>query len=623
MENREDYIFRGWIQYFGRNPGGLAVDWFEYKHNLYFLSHAHRDHFSFKDDGEYFGLLEPDFIKGLKKRPHAKIYCTEITQNIIRNLHDATDDLIDELEKHFVVLEPYETREIRFMDSRGNLTEDRMNVTTIPANHIPGAVMFLFDDGKKRALYTGDFRYDVREENSEMETLKKFVEDYKDVMIDYLYVDITCLDIGKLYHPDQNKLPTRQESKDMVCKLIEEMKPKNVHIDADLLGAEDMVKAVARFSNNTAEEILSRLEVDCPKKQLYEYTLKGLGKPTIDSTPRKTNVSIFHKAIFDDKRRRHCDHETMKVRATLMRIFRNEEYSYSNRKTWKNYSSEHGGYWQILYSHHSSDAEIRGFLSRLQYKEVIPISKPIRRYLEGVSYSDHEHSNIRRSLYSSLDESDWRPKVLWFLRDSCDLRVGGEFEVTVKCFNSYDEVVLNVHQNVNTNIKYHFIIVPCPRENRIDMNRLIYDIIRKLRRRGTYLLFYSTTDNFSNIWQREIESFTNDDVFYINLSKVKEYIESENQIYLGTQILMETMKNLNRNREKVVLARDWPMPYEFSERRKEYEIESQRHAKPESQEVEMKDNENISNEVDNAEEGLQKKEEPLSQEVEMIEPQIK
>ena len=40
--------------------------------------------------------------------------------------------------------------------------------------------MFLFDDGEKRALYTGDFRYDIREDNDDMRALKNFVETYEE-----------------------------------------------------------------------------------------------------------------------------------------------------------------------------------------------------------------------------------------------------------------------------------------------------------------------------------------------------------------------------------------------------------------------------------------------------------
>lgn len=36
--------------------------------------------------------------------------------------------------------------------------EKKLSVTTVPAGHCPGSVMFLFEQNDKKILYTGDFR---------------------------------------------------------------------------------------------------------------------------------------------------------------------------------------------------------------------------------------------------------------------------------------------------------------------------------------------------------------------------------------------------------------------------------------------------------------------------------
>ena len=404
---KEDYIFKGSIEHFGDKAGGIHVDWFDFRDfkNQYFLSHAHTDHYSFKDYTRVIGLLSEEFIQKLKERPQVKIYCTAITKEIITNCH-SKNRILKEVEDHFELLDNNETK-INLLNHDG---EPSITVTTIPANHIPGAVMFLFDDGEKRALYTGDFRYDIREDNDDMRALKNFVETY-DEKIDYLYVDITCMDIGKLCHPDRKMLPTRQESKNMVCELIENGTPESVHIDADMVGAEDMVRAVAeKFSNNSCAEILSRLDVGCSKRELYKYLLKDIQIPRV-KTACKTNIHIIDKAIFVTDCSK-CDKDTLRIRASLKWIFGNMvqsyDYAHSDPKTWRN-KCESGNYWKVLYSHHSSDAELREFLSHLKFKEVSPISEPIDcKYLEGYRFNSslERHDKIKKLLYCTLDRKN-------------------------------------------------------------------------------------------------------------------------------------------------------------------------------------------------------------------------
>lgn len=43
-------------------------------------------------------------------------------------------------------------------DEKDFNTSINVVVTAIPAGHCPGSVMFLFEQGDKKILYTGDFR---------------------------------------------------------------------------------------------------------------------------------------------------------------------------------------------------------------------------------------------------------------------------------------------------------------------------------------------------------------------------------------------------------------------------------------------------------------------------------
>ena len=135
--------------------------------------------------------------------------------------------------------------------------------------------MFLFDDGEKRALYTGDFRYDIREDNDDMRALKNFVETY-DENIDYLYVDITCMDIGKLYHPDQNKLPSRPEIIERLRQLFEQHTATNLHIEGEILSFVGLVQSIVDNLNESIDVNLTMSSKGISWNELYEYLLSLL-----------------------------------------------------------------------------------------------------------------------------------------------------------------------------------------------------------------------------------------------------------------------------------------------------------------------------------------------------------
>ena len=621
---RRDHIFRGWIEHFSTIKGGLAVDWFENLFDLHFLSHAHTDHYCFKHEKSWIGLLQPEFMEKLQNKPRARIFCTQITRDIIQRylVKGGRQDVMDELkllDKHFVILEPNGTIDIDLVNRNGEKSGEKITVTTIPANHIPGAVMFLFEDGEKRALYTGDFRYDVREDNEEMKQLKEFVENY-DKVIDYLYVDITCLDIGKLYHPDQNKLPTRQDSKDIVRELIETHQPKKIHIDADMIGSEDMVKAVAQFTSNTSEEVLSRLNAFCSKTHLYTYMLGEIPIPST-TTSCKSELHISNKAIFREECKM-CDKDsTLRIRATLAWIFLQKGYSYSDHETWKN-QHDWKQYWQILYSHHSSDAELREFFSHLRYEKIFPINDPFSRYLEekGGKISktlEEKHNYLRESLYCTLDRYNWKPRVLWFSKISGDHKSDERFEIITQDFEKCTDIVTKVEEMTQSSF-FYYIVIPCSTGsnwNTESINQLISDLTRLLTRK-TVVLLYSTKCNDSSKWKQElgqIQPAVRVNLHHMDVWNIPEFHESSNQHDIENRIVVETLANLRRNRDRIVQASDWPIPYEYSRRKRE--SDQVRLSEPQSQEIEM-------SEVDEGHSSgsLAQETEPQSQEIEMYDP---
>ena len=166
----------------------------------------------------------------------------------------------------------------------------------------------------------------------------------------------------------------------------------------------------------------------------------------------------------------------------------------------------------------------------------------------------------------------------------------------------------------------NFIVIQCTIELQRSLGKLycnLYRFIETLKERIVTkcndavqrketietVLFYSSTSNMNDQWKQIINSIRLCDkdkevpkVFYIDLTKVPEYTKSKEPRYdIENHIIDETLKNLIINKDKEVFVSDWPMPYEYSERKREYEYETSERKcqrKLESQEIEMLDNDN-------------------------------
>lgn len=90
-------------------------------------------------------------------------------------------------------------------------------VTSFPANHCPGSVMFLIENHEKRILYTGDFRLNQKELNR-----IRALTEYKSA-IDEIYLDSTFLS-----HNYRN-FPLQEQSCEAIASLIKEWTSKGSH----------------------------------------------------------------------------------------------------------------------------------------------------------------------------------------------------------------------------------------------------------------------------------------------------------------------------------------------------------------------------------------------------------
>lgn len=140
------------------------------------------------------GLRNPEFTGPLYLSSVSAVFVRENFPHIIQ-LHEITNGVPVHIKTPF----------------------DQIVVTSFPANHCPGSVMFLIENHRTRVLYTGDFRLNKKE----LEGIKAFTE-YKNT-IDEIYLDSTFL---KDIYPN---FPTQDASCEAIVKLIEEWTSKGSH----------------------------------------------------------------------------------------------------------------------------------------------------------------------------------------------------------------------------------------------------------------------------------------------------------------------------------------------------------------------------------------------------------
>ncbi|XP_063679872.1 uncharacterized protein LOC134815289 [Bolinopsis microptera] len=397
-------IFDGNLRHFSEKPGGLKVDDF-YGDTVanYFISHAHTDHFE--------GLKE--FQDILRDRSNdSVIYCTKETGELIMSRVGYKREILSNKFRYKAVGERFSLRH----------RENGVSDTTVEfarANHLPGAVMMLFKDKHYKALYTGDFRFESYERSEVTNEMKSFLENTTD--IDILYLDITCLDLLGERKGDKNKFPCKriilEEIADMVSTLTEnsdssersndedecnsEDRPdsegfdsegsgvggpdsyKNVHVDCSALGWQEVAK-------HLADQFDSSLGI-CPKdpkKKLHQCIVELLSGDVKIETPHK---SFVHNSNGADCK--YCTDRTIRIKPSLKWLFYElEGYSYK-QSTWIREKDpvEEPGFFNVLYSLHSSHYELQQFMKLLNLSrkaEIFPISRPLGENIEGMSNNE-------------------------------------------------------------------------------------------------------------------------------------------------------------------------------------------------------------------------------------------
>jgi DNA cross-link repair 1A protein len=206
----------------------------------YFLTHFHADHYG-----------------GIHSTWHlGTIYCSLPTANLVNQQLG--------VDKKYLHPLPLNTPTV--VASRGK----PVTITLLDANHCPGAVMFLFEIGKRKILHVGDFRWNrnlMMQHNPIREIASRHVE------LDELFLDTTYCD-------PKYSLPSQDDTIEAVVKLFQQHKSnrkRTLHLfGAYTIGKERMYLSVAErfglkvYVDKSRYRVLSALE--WPKERLQVLT---------------------------------------------------------------------------------------------------------------------------------------------------------------------------------------------------------------------------------------------------------------------------------------------------------------------------------------------------------------
>jgi hypothetical protein len=180
----------------------IFIDSFPNKNGFHFLTHAHQDH-----------------MTGLNKSFASKIYCSEITRDLVMMQTNLPI-------KQFVVL------------NKPMIINEYTKVTAIDSHHCDGSIMIVFEitgSNTTRILYTGDFRF-----HNEMKHNPVLFD------MDKMYFDDTLILL------DVQNYPCETDSFEDIIVAISTIREETgfntpIYINTQILGVEKVLRRVSDY----------------------------------------------------------------------------------------------------------------------------------------------------------------------------------------------------------------------------------------------------------------------------------------------------------------------------------------------------------------------------------------
>ena len=305
----------------------IVVDKFTEHFRYGFITHEHSDH-----------------LVGLTKYTsnpsdgYPKFFATRITQRVLRTQYKYATLKIHTLEINKTTLL--------------YLEDEIVSVTPLPANHIPGSCMYLFEGERGNVLHTGDFRLGLDELRDT--TL------FKDGMlkpIEYLYLDKT------FWRPNSYELPPAVKSKALIIKTaIDWLNASEENVVYLLLPYFGYVDILCELYDKTGIPINVNESRVADKFKAVPYLSDKLTDDVDTSIFVKNKPLGDHK---EDKLKEMCSEDVRMIMVSTLNFI-----AINNSSCPMEIRDEYNMYW-INHSLHCSQKELEKFIAELKPRKII------------------------------------------------------------------------------------------------------------------------------------------------------------------------------------------------------------------------------------------------------------
>eukprot|EP00834_Sanchytrium_tribonematis_P000249 NODE_5_length_72347_cov_1.339331.p17 type:complete len:424 gc:universal NODE_5_length_72347_cov_1.339331:49164-50435(+) len=358
----------------------ISVDYLtKSKNHLYFVSHAHSDHF-----------------QGLNSE--VTIHCTRITAEFFHLKFNIPRSNLVALQGSQII----------------NFGRKSLKVTVIDANHCYGSCMFYFEYLEHKILYTGDCRLDG-------EYLKLQRNFFSNLKVTEIYFDNTLA--GRRFY----ELPTITESLISLTKFIKKQRKSTMFfIDYLYVGHEVLFEILFKKFNQ-------KIHVDLEFMKMYQNIpcklSNGFLSEVMTLNPLETKFHYCTSMRCARQFKIHkcaegCPHENIVIRASVLtfrssinfnerkfnqtlQLFEKEldSFQHNERKSCVvQIDSENSHNFNLLLSLHSSVLELDVFLRffNLPSSKIYPIVK-VSEYIQGpIKVNSHQHAYRFLTLETTL-----------------------------------------------------------------------------------------------------------------------------------------------------------------------------------------------------------------------------
>lgn len=267
-------------------------------------------------------------------------------------------------------------------------------VTSFPAQHCPGSVMFLLQSNQKNILYTGDFRISL----SRFEKYSRL----KEIKLHEIYLDSTFLTEEYTY------FPTQVESVREICKLIN-----------DWLGKEDSNKVVIQSpAQYSLEFLFMNIARKCKEKV---YVPEQLQKKYIYFKDLDNVISCnkHQSRIHLELKTKSCPTQYEKH----IRIIKPSALFWKNLQKGKSFVKANctKNEFRIAYSSHCSFSEIQDFLEHFQPNKVfLNVMNDQTTKTFSKIWNSHKHSESENNEFNERLEG-FNKRLQKIIQMDCDL----------------------------------------------------------------------------------------------------------------------------------------------------------------------------------------------------------